>query len=68
MILDRVTITGADDSISPSGLLPLTKKYPFVEWGILVSVTKIGVPRYPTWAWIEEIQDRIDEFNATTEI
>ena len=37
MAIDRVTITGADDSISPAELIPLTREFPFVEWGILAS-------------------------------
>ena len=37
MILDRVTITGADDSIHVEQLAELSQAYPYVEWGILVS-------------------------------
>ena len=32
-ILDRVTITGADDSVRPTDLLELSREFPFVEWG-----------------------------------
>ena len=52
MKLDRVTITGADDSIEPFELLPLSRKFPFVEWGILLSYTGIGRPRYPSEEWL----------------
>lgn len=55
MKLDRVTITGADDSIKPSSLAVLSARYPFVEWGILESATQTGHPRFPTLAWLEEL-------------
>lgn len=60
MNLDRVTITGADDSIHPTALLPLTKEFPFVEWGILASDNNTlrtgGTPRYPSPQWIADLQ------------
>lgn len=55
MILDRVTITGADDSILPVDLLPLSKDFPFVEWGILLSKKKAGDPRFPSYKWMTEL-------------
>lgn len=51
MPLTHVTITGADDSVSPTALSVLSKAYPFVEWGILRSATRAGEPRYPTASW-----------------
>lgn len=58
--LDRVTITGADDSIKPADLLPLTAEFPFVEWGVLASenntLVACGHPRYPSPGWIKELQ------------
>ena len=55
MILDRVTITGADDSIDPSDLIPLARDFPFVEWGILFSGARLGIPRYPSRSWISAL-------------
>lgn len=55
MILDRVTVTGADDSIDPEALIPLTQRFPFVEWGILLSRSQEGASRFPTTAWIERL-------------
>lgn len=55
MILDRVTITGADDSIDPDELIPLARDFPFVEWGILFSGARLGIPRYPSRAWISAL-------------
>lgn len=55
MILDRVTITGADDSIEASDLVALSKEFPFVEWGILFSGSRQGTPRYPGTVWLAEL-------------
>jgi hypothetical protein len=51
MPLTRVTITGADDSVSPAALADFSSAYPFVEWGILLSTKRIGEPRYPSLSW-----------------
>jgi hypothetical protein len=40
MILDRVTITGADDDVDIGDLVDLSARYPFVEWGILSSSSR----------------------------
>jgi hypothetical protein len=50
MILDRVTLTGADDSVDPRDLWPISQAFPFVEWGILYG-SKPGKPRYPSVEW-----------------
>lgn len=51
-MIKKVTITGADDSIDPLYLIGLTKKYPFVEWAILVSRSSTGSARFPSMEWI----------------
>lgn len=53
-MLDRVTITGADDSVSPKQIIAIAKKYPFTEWGILFSATQQGKPRFPSEVWLDE--------------
>jgi hypothetical protein len=50
-----VTITGADDETPTMDLFDLSERYPFVEWGILFSQAKAGVPRYPSHDWVEEL-------------
>lgn len=55
--LDRVTITGADDSVSPDELYRLSEQYPFVEWGILFSGKHQGTRRYPSEAWLADLAD-----------
>lgn len=52
MILDRVTLTGADESVDPQDLIKLSREFPFVEWGILFSGSRKGVPRYPAAGWL----------------
>jgi hypothetical protein len=54
-MLERVTITGADDSTSIEDLLSLSREYPFVEWGILVSARSEGSYRFPSRAWIDAL-------------
>ena len=56
MILN-VTITGADDNTDPNQLAHLSRFYPFVEWGILFSEKRRGLPRYPTLRWIRNLED-----------
>lgn len=56
MKLDRVTITGADDSIDPGILLDLSARFPFVEWGILLSKSSAGGYRFPSLGWMERLK------------
>jgi hypothetical protein len=60
MRLKTVTITGADDAVDPEELLQIQQRYPFVEWGILLSrYSLFGMKtrsRYPTQAWIDRVK------------
>lgn len=56
-MLHCVTITGADNSIEPSELVALSKRFPLVEWGILFSPERWGTPRYPSLGWVAELSD-----------
>lgn len=58
--LDRVTITGADDSISAHELRSISRDFPFVEWGILFSMTQQGGPRFPTERWIGKLPEGLN--------
>lgn len=51
MSLYLVTITGADDSVEPERLCDLSESFSFVEWGILYSNSRAGMPRYPSLEW-----------------
>lgn len=57
MPLTMVTLTGADESVDPSDLLELSREFPYVEFGILVSATRAGMPRFPGPSWIYALQD-----------
>jgi hypothetical protein len=59
-ILERVTVTGADDGTDPEDLFRLSVKYPFVEWGILLSKSQEGNSRFPSLRWIEHLKWLID--------
>lgn len=52
MKLTRITITGADDAVEPEKLLELSQEFPFVEWGVLASVSRVGTARYPSADWM----------------
>lgn len=58
-ILNRITITGADESIDPRDLATISKAFPQVEWGILFSekysLNFEGVSRFPGLPWISEL-------------
>lgn len=54
-IIDRVTVTGADDSVNPDDLVKIFEEYPFVEFGILLSKKWHGYKRFPSRAWLEKL-------------
>lgn len=56
-MLTRVTITGADNETRPSDLVALSRDFPFVEWGILFSAKRAGYTRYPSWSWVQGLQE-----------
>lgn len=47
-----LTISGADNGVTPADLVDFAREAPFVEWGILVSETRMGTPRYPSREWL----------------
>jgi len=57
--LHVVTITGADDKVRHEDMVALSEEFPFVEWGILSSQSRMGTPRYPSREWIEELPDSL---------
>lgn len=54
-MITKVTITGADDSISAAQLAELSKEFPFVEWGILFSPKQQGNNRFPSLDWLDSL-------------
>lgn len=55
MKLTLVTLTGADDSVKPIELADMSMKFPFVEWGIFVSLRHQGGFRFPSVEWIKKL-------------
>jgi len=56
-ILNRVTVTGADDSINPEQLLEVQRKYPYAEFGILMSKDRFGSVRFPSKKWLKKLSE-----------
>lgn len=52
-----VTITGADDLVSIGDLFFFADRFPFVEWGILISPKRQGTARYPSFHWLNALHD-----------
>lgn len=63
MKLEKVTISGADDLISPKDLTKISQQYPFVEWAILLSYSQKGNNRYPSKDWMNELVKEADNLN-----
>lgn len=58
MKLTRVTFTGADESVDPAALVEISRRHPWVEWGILFSQSNQSQgPRYPDYSWISDLLD-----------
>lgn len=55
MSIHCVTITGADESVDVNDLVRLSEEFPFVEWGILFSTSRVGSPRYPRLPWVQRL-------------
>jgi hypothetical protein len=64
-MITKVTITGADDSINPIDLVNLYKKYPFVEWGILLSRKSMGRSRFPSYQWMQALYEHKEGLNLS---
>lgn len=55
-IVDRITLTGANEKTEPHDLLAISEEFPFVEWGILLSKANMGsAPRFPGRKWLRKL-------------
>lgn len=68
MILQKVTITGADDYTDLVKLKNLTLEFPFVEWGLLLSKDKVKNKRYPSNEFLLEITDMLSADDSFVDI
>lgn len=62
--ITKVTVTGADDSVNVSDLYNISQEYPFVEWGILLSRSRMTKQshtgqgtRFPSEPWLVELAE-----------
>lgn len=53
--LNRVTFTGADESVDGNDLAAISDEFPFVEWGILFSPKRQRSPRFPAMDWVGDL-------------
>ena len=68
-MIERVTITGADNSVNPKELLGLTLLYPFEEWGILLPFSQYeGIRRFPNKQWLTYLLQLRQESSDTENI
>lgn len=54
-IVKLATVTGADDSVSPEQLIGIARRFPFVEFGILLAKKQQGSKRFPSRNWLDEL-------------
>ena len=59
-ILNRVTITGADDDTPVQEMISIYRRFPFMEWGILLSrshsmATSKPSARFPSFDWLRKL-------------
>jgi hypothetical protein len=54
MRLHTMTVTGADDQVDPAALVALSTEYPFVEWGLLLTLRQ-GRPLFPSASWLASL-------------
>jgi phosphoribosylanthranilate isomerase len=60
-MIERVTITGADDKVSHEEIIKISEQFHFVEWGILLSPGRTGGQRFPTLNWIKELKEKVGD-------
>lgn len=64
MSLELVSLTGADDKVSPHALSAMSERYELAEWAILYFPEREGLPRNPSAAWRNEFLALGLEFTA----
>lgn len=60
------TLTGVDENTDINKLWALAKKYPFVEFGVLISKTRAGSAdkRYPSLDFIKELGNKMNRYSS----
>lgn len=52
MNIERITLTGADESTDIDALVQMSNDFPDAEFGLLYTTTPEGRPRYPSRDWL----------------
>lgn len=61
-MIKTITFTGADDTTKYEDMFAISQKYPYVEWGILISQKHSGVAsRYPSMGWVYGLADFVKD-------
>ncbi len=68
MQIDKVTITGADDSTDVQWMLSMQERFPFVEWGLLVSKSQMGRYRFPSLDWLAKLAPHQDKLATSMHV
>ena len=66
-IIDRVTVTGADNGTSIQEMIDVATEFPFVEWGILFSERR-DRNRYPGVEWLNTLKEQFLNLNLSAHI
>lgn len=53
--LRAVGFCGVDDSVHPEMLTLISRRYPWIEWGVLFRPDMEGQPRYATQEWVQRV-------------
>lgn len=59
-MLKFCTLTGADDRTHIPTMLDISRRYPFVEWGILFYPSRFGTDRNPSPGWVSKFLDAVE--------
>lgn len=60
-LFNKVSLTGAEDSVDPQELAALSESYPFAEWALLAHFEREGEGRNPSEAWRLRCLDALKE-------
>jgi hypothetical protein len=61
------TFTGVDTSTNFLDLVAISRKFPFVEWGVLFSFDRMGNEnKYPPYDWMHAFADDAQKYNLNT--
>jgi hypothetical protein len=64
LLIERVSLTGADDRTELSRLIDLTARFPCVEWALLYVPHNEGAPRNPMRAWRDAFFSHLADYSA----